>query len=445
MAFQTEIIKLHNIINSTEQQLTNADQGVNQRFEQLDNCLLDLHVSTANLSGPKGILDVPVHLHINFAGLPKETYQFVFFIQEALITSAGRFADEKQKIMWIASFFHQKGSNVEGCLSHNWWQGLLRKNAAAQGLPTVNASSHAPYVIDELKSAQLFITALEATFTNHREAEESREKLQRIRQTRDQSIEEFNIIFNVLLFMVDMDSVSKCNLYQSAVNPIIHELGIMQGGWASIKDLESKQAMAVQLYHDDEGMKLAEQIKKASNSSHAPLRIEHKINPSQHSTSIPQSKVVDSSPASDPMAMDLDSIVAEMKFSYAKLAGSNEKKYCEAVIEGAEEKKHYKLNAATIATLSSGPDEHTSKKRACETPTPALFLTDAVNAAKIVNAAGPIYSSTPSIPTSSFPQNLNPIQFSTNQSNEDLAAMSIEPMSLADQLLDSHLAELDEL
>jgi predicted RNase H-like nuclease (RuvC/YqgF family) len=89
MAFQTEIIKLHNIINSTEQQLTNADQGVNQRFEQLDNRLLDLHVSTANLSGPKGILDVPVHPHINFAGLPKETYQFVFFIQEALITSAG--------------------------------------------------------------------------------------------------------------------------------------------------------------------------------------------------------------------------------------------------------------------------------------------------------------------------------------------------------------------
>ncbi|PLW08585.1 hypothetical protein PCANC_28965 [Puccinia coronata f. sp. avenae] len=317
MAFQTEIIKLHNIINSTEHRLTNANQGVNQRFEQLDNRLLDLHVSTANLSGPKGILDVPVHPHINFAGLPKETDQFVFFIQEALITSAGRFADEKQKIMWIASFFHQKGSNVEGCPSHNWWRGLLHKNAAAQGLPTVNASSHAPYVIDELKSAQLFITALEATFTNHREAEESREKLQLIRQTRDQSIEEFNIIFNMLLFMVDMDSVSKCDLYQSAVNPIIHELGIMRGGWASIKDLESKQAMAVQLYHDDEGMKLAKRIKKASNSSHAPPRIEHKINPSQHSTSIPQSKVVDSSPASDPMAMDLDSIVAEMKFSYA--------------------------------------------------------------------------------------------------------------------------------
>ena len=71
-----------------------------------------------------------------------------------------------------------------------------------------NASSHADYVIDELKSAQLFITALEATFTNHREAEESRQKLQRIRQAKDQLIEEFNMIFNALLFMVDMDSVS---------------------------------------------------------------------------------------------------------------------------------------------------------------------------------------------------------------------------------------------
>ncbi|PLW08773.1 hypothetical protein PCANC_22191 [Puccinia coronata f. sp. avenae] len=88
-------------------------------------------------------------------------------IKEALITSAGCFADKKQKIMWIASFFHNKGTNGEGCPLHNWWRGLLRKNVAAQGLPTVNASSHADYGIDELKSAQFFITALKATFTNH--------------------------------------------------------------------------------------------------------------------------------------------------------------------------------------------------------------------------------------------------------------------------------------
>ena len=129
--------------------------------------------------------------------------------------------------MWIASFFHKKGTLGGSCPSHNWWQWLLRKNADAQGLPTVNSLLHAPYVIDELKSAQLFITALEATFTNHREAEESQKKLQFICQAKDQSIEEFNIIFNALLFMVDMDSVLKCNLYQSAVDPIIHKLGIM--------------------------------------------------------------------------------------------------------------------------------------------------------------------------------------------------------------------------
>jgi hypothetical protein len=70
--------------------------------------------------------------------------------------------------------------------------------------------------------------------------------------------------------MVNMDTVSKCDLYQSAVNPIIHELGIMQGGWAPIKDLEQKQAMAVELYHDNEGMKLAERIKKTGSSSNHP-------------------------------------------------------------------------------------------------------------------------------------------------------------------------------
>ena len=116
--------------------------------------------------------------------------------------------------------------------------------------------------------AQLFLTALEATFTNHQEAKESLQKLQQIRQTKDQSIEEFNIIFNALLFMVNMDSVLKCDLYQSVVNPTIHELGIMRGGWAPIKELQQKQPMAVELFHNDKGMKLAERLKKNSNTSH---------------------------------------------------------------------------------------------------------------------------------------------------------------------------------
>ena len=78
--------------------------------------------------------------------------------------------------------------------------------------------------------------------------------------------------------------------------------------------------MAVQLDHNNEGMKLAERLKKASNTSHAPLRVKHKINPynqTQDSTINPQSKIIDSNPAPNPMAMDLDAIVSEMKFSYA--------------------------------------------------------------------------------------------------------------------------------
>ena len=70
---------------------------------------------------------------------------------------------------------------------------------------------------------------------------------------------------------------------------------------------------------------------------------------------------------------------------FKKLESKDAKKYCEALIEGTEEKKQNKLNAASISTLGVDPDSHTSKKQAYESPTPVLFSSNAVNAAKAVN------------------------------------------------------------
>jgi hypothetical protein len=121
----------------------------------------------------------------------------------------------------------------------------------------------------------------------------------------------------------------------------------------------------------------------------------------------------------------------------------------EAINEGNEESKQQaeelKQQAAVSSAAMTTSDDHTSKKRSCDdsTPEPLLFSSDAVNAAKMVNLAAPIVA-TPSIPASTFPENLNKIKFASVDPTTNFASMSAEPLSLAEQLLDKHLVDFED-
>jgi hypothetical protein len=138
---------------------------------------------------------------------------------------------------------------------------------------------------------------------------------------------------------------------------------------------------------------------------------------------------------------------------FKKLATKNPQQLQQAMAKAEEQKRCSAIAAAVMSTALV--DEHASKKRACELPTPSLFSNNAVNAAKVVNAASPNFAtskptvslpkpSTSVIPTSIFPQNLNPIMFANSKQAENFASMLAEPLSLVKQLLDSQLAEMDD-
>ncbi|PLW29945.1 hypothetical protein PCASD_18890 [Puccinia coronata f. sp. avenae] len=105
----------------------------------------------------------------------------------------------------------------DGISSYTWWRGFLGKNANAQGLDAVTGSSMAPFVIDELSSVERFLQEIERTFTNHKELEDARKALKALKQGKE-TIEQFNIIFNSLLYSVDLSDALKRDQVGSATS-----------------------------------------------------------------------------------------------------------------------------------------------------------------------------------------------------------------------------------
>ncbi|KAA1094561.1 hypothetical protein PGT21_024961 [Puccinia graminis f. sp. tritici] len=138
-----------------------------------------------------------------------------------------------------------------------WWRGLLGKNAQLEGLNSLTASSRAAFVLPELKDLDNFLVAIETTFSNHQEVERACKALKSALQG-SKMVEEFNIIFNSLLYLVDLSEASKCEIYDEAINQDIVKLGMFRGGWTTLTTLQAKQDMAASLSLDLGGMGLYE-------------------------------------------------------------------------------------------------------------------------------------------------------------------------------------------
>ncbi|PLW47905.1 hypothetical protein PCASD_04961 [Puccinia coronata f. sp. avenae] len=200
-------------------------------------------------------------------------------------------------------FCTASGNLGKECPLYTWWRGLLTKNAHEQCLPTQKASLALDFVIAELFDLESFLSAVKDMFSNHKEAEEQHKALFSLRQG-SKSIAEFNIQFNTLLYTVILLEESKCEVYEAAINPKIVKLGVQRGGWTELDTLVEKQRMAVKLSIDI--IRVAQINQKKYQ---APLpRIEFKRAP------VPVIPVPLKSAATP---MDLDSVLAELGFSYA--------------------------------------------------------------------------------------------------------------------------------
>ncbi|KAA1077732.1 hypothetical protein PGT21_018285 [Puccinia graminis f. sp. tritici] len=244
-----EFLQLRSSIQQEFLQVCNTFDTVSSSKATCFDCLESV-TATPVVPVKKAFVDPVYYSHIYFSGAPKETNSFCFFMRNTLEHLHSQFSDEKHKVMWLAGYFRSESGRLgDVCPSYNWWCGLLGKNAQQQGLNSLTASLRADFVLDELQSAELFLVAIKAAFSNHREVEEACKALKAARQG-TKTFEEFNIIFNSLLYSVYLSEASKCEIYDEAINQDIVKLGMFCGGWTSIKTLQEKQDMAASLAMD---------------------------------------------------------------------------------------------------------------------------------------------------------------------------------------------------
>jgi hypothetical protein len=134
------------------------------------------------------------------------------------------------------------------------------------------ASSCTNFILDELKNADDFLVAIESTFSNHCEFEEACKALKAALEGSKMD-EEFNIIFNSLLYSVDLSEASKFEIYDDAINQDIVKLVMFCGGWTTITTLQAKQAMEATLLLDLGGVRFYEKgICQNTINNGGPLR-----------------------------------------------------------------------------------------------------------------------------------------------------------------------------
>ncbi|KAA1107320.1 hypothetical protein PGT21_050132 [Puccinia graminis f. sp. tritici] len=274
-------------------------------FSGLTNLRLSSLESRPIGSSDKFFMEPPFYTHLSFSGDVTETRRFCSAIRDAFSRLIHHFANERDRIVWIAGYFCTPSGNLgDPCPSYSWWRGLLTRNAHSQDLPTKTSSALDPFVLPELADSVAFLALVEDTFSSHTEDEDARKALLSLRQG-TKSITDFNIQFNTLLYSVDLSEASKCEHYEAAINPKIIHLGINRGWWSDLTTLEEKQQCAVRLAKD---VSHVNQINQR-NFSVPPPRVEYR-------TVVAAPVPVPAKSSSPVVPMDIDSMLAEVGFTY---------------------------------------------------------------------------------------------------------------------------------
>ncbi|PLW46293.1 hypothetical protein PCASD_03789 [Puccinia coronata f. sp. avenae] len=204
----------------------------------------------------------------------------------------GHFPNEKHCILWIAGYFRSaNGQMGDWCPSYNWWRGLLGKSAHIQGFDAATGSLSSIFVIEELMTSAAFLSAIECSFSNHKEFEEARKALKALKQ-KGEPIEQFNITFNSLLYSVDLSDASKCEIYAEAINPEITMAVTLANDVAEVVALERNRAKGITA-------RVEQCLNNALNRANPTPRTTH------------QPKLSDGTP------MDLDAVQANTEFTYS--------------------------------------------------------------------------------------------------------------------------------
>jgi hypothetical protein len=89
-----------------------------------------------------------------------------------------------------------------------------------------------------------FLSHLEEVFNKKHNIEQAKKQLFSFKQG-NQTIKEFNALFNSLAYSVNLTKDSCCNIYEQAVNPKVLKIVVMCSNWKSATKLKEKHLLAV--------------------------------------------------------------------------------------------------------------------------------------------------------------------------------------------------------
>jgi hypothetical protein len=150
----------------------------------------------------------------------------------------------------------------------------------------------------------------------HKEVKDARKALKSACQGKE-TIEQFNITFNSLLYSVDLSDASECKIYADAIWPKIVNLGLQRGGWTGVTNLSKQQAMTVKLANNVAEVITMEKSCAKGLTAWVKQRLVQAPSQISHPQLIqPQPKVSATPKLSEGTPMDINAISSSVGFSY---------------------------------------------------------------------------------------------------------------------------------
>jgi hypothetical protein len=269
---------------------------------------------------------------------------------------------------------------------------------------------------------------LEEVFSNKHDVEESKKRLFSFKQG-NRPIEEFNSLFNLLAYSVDLTEESRCDIYEQALNPKVLKIAVMRNDWKGAKKLKEKQTLAISA---------AEAQDKISSIDSGSLSSLHRRPLQQQPNPLPPTpaRITDGV-----VPMDLDAISSNTSFTFPKFrAFCVQHGVCQRCGQQFDD-AHKKVRGCVL------PDsQHMDIKQKIElfrkwssTRGQSLSQIDTLHSSHDPNPSLRITPTTTLTSTFTGPTTSGSTSASTNRVLLD----NIPPLSLADYCLDQAIKQMD--
>ncbi|KAG0148797.1 hypothetical protein CROQUDRAFT_377654 [Cronartium quercuum f. sp. fusiforme G11] len=219
---------------------------------------------------------------VSFSGGHTHLRSFIHVIKEVLLANPHAYGSEAAKIRWVARHIRPIG-----CTAHNWWMGLIKENAVAQGVKDTYDCSGIPFVLVPLQSVDTFLKVMIREFRDKVASSTALRNLQVCRMG-SSTISDYNSRFNSLALDVEASDEILIDYYKKGLTDAVRRQSFLRVDWAPAKTLRKfyvkdlgTETMREVLGKQDIAVLAANQLDKVDGNSTTRLSSQSYLQPQQ--------------------------------------------------------------------------------------------------------------------------------------------------------------------